>query len=292
MPPHPPEVTLACVILTAGGRERELERAVGSVLAQGGPPIEVVVVGNGVSVSGLPEGVDVLELAYNAGIPGGRNIGVQHTDAEVVLFLDDDGWLQSTRTAEHVRRAFGGEPRLGIVSFRIVDPASGGTQRRHVPRLWVGDPERSSRATTFLGGACAVRHAVFDDVGPLPGDFFYAHEETDFGWRALDAGWSIHYDAAVVMCHPATSPGRHAAYLRLNARNRVWLVRRRLPVVLAALHLVVWTVLTVLRLRRVAALRVWFGGLLEGLREPCGERRPIRWRTVARMTLLGRPPVV
>ncbi len=26
--------------------------------------------------------------------------------------------------------------------------------------------------------------------------------------------------------------------------------------------------------------------------EPCGRRRPMRWRTVARMTRLGRPPVI
>ena len=33
-------------------------------------------------------------------------------------------------------------------------------------------------------------------------------------------------------------------------------------------------------------------GLLEGMRTPCGGRRPLRWRTVLRMSLAGRPPVV
>jgi GT2 family glycosyltransferase len=146
--------------------------------------------------------------------------------------------------------------------------------------------------TTFLGGACAVRRRVFDTVGPWPDEFFYAHEETDLAWRALDAGWRIRYDAEVLMYHPATSPARHDTYLRMNARNRAWLVRRRLPAALGAMHLMVWGVLTVLRLRKVAPLRVWYAALREGLRSPCGERRPIRWRTAARMTLLGRPPVV
>ncbi|MGY4966456.1 glycosyltransferase family 2 protein, partial [Streptomyces sp. 900105245] len=35
-----------------------------------------------------------------------------------------------------------------------------------------------------------------------------------------------------------------------------------------------------------------FGGFVEGLREPAGERRPMRWRTVWRLTRLGRPPVI
>ena len=284
--------TLACVILTAGGRDTELGRAVASVLAQQGPPIDVVVVGNGSPVPGLADGARAVDLPDNLGIPGGRNVGVAQTDAEIVLLLDDDGWLPSRTVADHVRRLFDGEPRLGIVSFRIVDPDTGTTQRRHVPRLWVRDPGRSSSVTTFLGGACAVRRRVFETAGPLPDEFFYAHEETDLAWRAMDAGWRIRYDADVVMYHPATSPARHATYLRLNARNRVWLVRRRLPLVLGALHLAVWSVLTVARLRRLGPLRAWFAGFIEGLRTPCGERQPIRWRTAVRMTLLGRPPVV
>ena len=68
---------------------------------------------------------------------------------------------------------------------------TGTTQRRHVPRLRASDPLRSSRVTTFLGGANAVRTTVFQQVGLLPDEFFYAHEETDLAWRALDAGWMI-----------------------------------------------------------------------------------------------------
>ncbi|HWU57978.1 MAG TPA: glycosyltransferase family 2 protein, partial [Microbacteriaceae bacterium] len=40
------------------------------------------------------------------------------------------------------------------------------------------------------------------------------------------------------------------------------------------------------------ALRAWFGGWREGWRSDPGERRPLRWRTVGRMTAAGRPPVV
>ena len=76
-----------------------------------------------------------------------------------LLFLDDDGLLPGTDTAELCREAFAADPRLGIISFRIADPDTGVTQRRHVPRLRASDPMRSSRVTTFLGGANAVRTA-------------------------------------------------------------------------------------------------------------------------------------
>lgn len=148
---------------------------------------------------------------------------------------------------------------------------------------------RSSRVTTFLGGANAVRTQVFAEVGALPDAFFYAHEETDLAWRALDAGWMIDYRSDMVLYHPTTAPSRHAVYHRMVARNRVWLARRNLPAVLVPVYLGVWMLLTLLRRPSRPALKAWFGGFREGWATSCGPRRPMKWRTVWRLTRLGRP---
>ncbi|NEE38817.1 glycosyltransferase family 2 protein, partial [Streptomyces sp. SID7982] len=66
-------------------------------------------------------------------------------DVDALLFLDDDGLLPNQDTAELCRQAFEADPKLGIVTFRIADPDTGATQRRHVPRLRAADPMRSSR---------------------------------------------------------------------------------------------------------------------------------------------------
>ncbi|WP_199563679.1 MULTISPECIES: glycosyltransferase family 2 protein [unclassified Streptomyces] len=288
---------LGAVIITMGNRPAELRALLDSVAAQEGDRIEVVVVGNGSPVPDVPPGVRTVELPENLGIPGGRNVGIEAfgpsgADVDALLFLDDDGRLPLTDTAELCRKAFAEDPRLGIISFRIADPETGVTQRRHVPRLRAADPMRSSRVTTFLGGANAVRTRVLAEVGPLPGDFFYAHEETDLAWRALDAGWLIDYRADMVLHHPTTAPSRHAVYHRMVARNRVWLARRNLPAPLVPVYLGVWMLLTLLRRPSGEALKAWFGGFREGWRTPCGPRRPMKWRTVWRLTRLGRPPVI
>ncbi|MFF2650308.1 glycosyltransferase family 2 protein [Streptomyces sp. NPDC058045] len=283
-----------------GTRPDELRALLESVAAQEGDPVEVVVVGNGSPVPDVPDGVRTVELPENLGIPGGRNVGIaafrsatgDGYDADILLFLDDDGLLERHDTAELCRQAFTDDPHLGIVSFRIADPDTGVTQRRHVPRLRAADPMRSSRVTTFLGGANAVRTDVFAQVGDLPGDFFYAHEETDLAWRALDAGWLIDYRADMVLLHPTTAPSRHAVYHRMVARNRVWLARRNLPAPLVPVYLGVWLLLTLARRPSGPALRAWFGGFREGWTTSCGPRRPMRWRTVWRLTRLGRPPVI
>ncbi|MFI5770152.1 glycosyltransferase family 2 protein [Streptomyces sp. NPDC051658] len=288
---------LGAVVITMGNRPEELRALLDSVAVQDGDRIEVVVVGNGAPVPDVPAGVRSVELPENLGIPGGRNVGIEAfgpsgADVDALLFLDDDGLLPLTDTAELCRQAFEADPELGIISFRIADPDTGVTQRRHVPRLRASDPMRSSRVTTFLGGANAVRTKVIAEVGPLPGQFFYAHEETDLAWRALDAGWMIDYRADMVLNHPTTAPSRHAVYHRMVARNRVWLARRNLPAPLVPVYLGVWLLLTLLRKPSGPALKAWLGGFREGWSTPCGTRRPMKWRTVWRLTRLGRPPVI
>src|SRR5690606_18338898 len=261
---------ISCVVLTMGNRPAELRRAIDSVFEQRDADVDVIVVGNGADLPELPDGVATLRLPENVGIPEGRNQGVAATDGDIILFLDDDGWYRSPDLAKHVADRFAADPRLGALSFRIADPDGGPDQRRHVPRLRVGDPQRSSRVTTFLGGACAVRRTAFEAGGGLPGEFFYAHEETDLAWRILDAGYHIDYDAEAVMYHPAVAPTRHADFYRLNARNRVWLARRNLPWPLAAVYLADWVAITLLRGRSGPALRAWFTGFKEGWRPDAG----------------------
>ncbi|MFO7250730.1 MAG: glycosyltransferase [Actinomycetes bacterium] len=291
---------LSCVILTMGNRVAELNRAVESALNQADGDIEIVIVGNGADVppitAEIPPGskatIKTIRLPENVGIPEGRNRGVQECTGDVVLFLDDDGWYANSKVAAHIRERFATEPDLAVISLRVMDPDGGAGQRRHVPRLRAGDPARSSEVTTFLGGASAVRRSAFLQVGGLPEKFFYAHEETDLAWRLLGEGYRIEYDAETVMYHPQVPPTRHPDFYRLNARNRVWLARRNLPWVLAVPYLVNWIVLTLIRERSLSALKAWFKGFIEGLREPAGERRPMTWRTAWRMLRLGRPPIV
>ncbi|MGW4025849.1 glycosyltransferase family 2 protein, partial [Streptomyces sp. NPDC005009] len=139
---------VGAVIITMGNRPDELRALLDSVAKQDGDPVQAVVVGNGSPVPEVPEGVRTVELPENLGIPGGRNVGIEAfgpggTDVDILLFLDDDGLLAGHDTAELCRQAFAADPALGIISFRIADPETGVTQRRHVPRLRASDPMRS-----------------------------------------------------------------------------------------------------------------------------------------------------
>jgi GT2 family glycosyltransferase len=300
--------TFSVVLLTQGNRPKEFRRNVDHVRAQVLPPghdVEIVVVvqplsphqlsaadGSAPSPVEIPDGVTVVELPENLGIPGGRDVGWRATHGDLVVFLDDDGWLPEADSFARVLERFTADPRLGIIAFRIADPITGATARRHVPRLRTADPLRAGEVTAFLGGAWAMRREVLEQTGGLAARFFFAHEETDLAWKTLDRGWRIYYDPAAVLFHPTTSPARHAEYYRTNARNRVWLAKRNLPAPVGVTYLGVWIALTLARVHNPRALRTWFRGFAEGIRTDAGERRVMKWRTVWRMTRLGRPPVI
>ncbi|MFE2501972.1 glycosyltransferase family 2 protein [Streptomyces rubiginosohelvolus] len=291
-------------IVTMGDRPQAVEALLASVAMQDVRPTRLVIIGNGTalpdysSTTGLEDldgGVTTIELPENLGCPGGRNEGLRRLaeigDVDVVIELDDDGLLVDKDVFRRVRDHFAADDRLGIVGFRIADE-TGETQRRHVPRLRAGDPMRGGPVTAFLGGGHAFSMKMLAETGLWPAEFFFTHEETDLAWRALDAGWKVEYDPELLLQHPKTSPARHAVYYRMTARNRVWLARRNLPLPLVPAYLGTWTLLTLARTRDPKGLRAWAGGFVEGVRTPCGERRPMRWSTVWRMTRLGRPPVI
>lgn len=286
-------------VLTMGDRMPELLALLASVAKQDEPAARVVVVGNGTALPDLPEDVTVVELDENLGVSGGRNVAWRRLrdfgDVDVLVDLDDDGLLTEADVLRRIANLYeveaAAERRLGIVSFRIADE-TGETQRRHVPRLRAGDPMRRGLVTTFLGGGHALSMPMLEETGGWPDAFFFTHEETDLAWRAVDHGWDILYEPRLVLQHPKTSPARHAVYYRMTARNRVWLAKRHLPAPLVPVYLGVWVALTVARTRSVAGLRAWFEGFAEGVRTSAGPRRPMRWRTVWRLTRLGRPPVI
>jgi GT2 family glycosyltransferase len=275
-----------------GTRSQELSRALESLLSQQDVDLDVVVVGNGWQPEGLPAGVRGLGLTENRGIPAGRNAGAGVVAGDLLFFLDDDAWLPDPGFLAAVQQRFAQDPRLGLIQPRVVDPTGAATPGRWVPRLRVGDPGRPGPATTLWEGATAIRRAVFDSAGGWPEEFFYAHEGIDLVWRVWDAGYVAWYAGDLVVYHPVIDPLRHADFYRMNARNRVWLARRNLPLVLEPVYVGTWMGLTIARVREPEALRAWFAGLREGMRVTPTGRRPMRWSTVWTLTRAGRPPVV
>jgi GT2 family glycosyltransferase len=281
------------VVLTQGTRPDDLARGISSVLAQRGVTLDIVCVGNGWEPSGLPEQVRTLGLPVNLGIPAGRNRGVPLVTGDYLFFLDDDASIPDPDfllTAVNKLRA---DPSIGLIQPRVADPSGLTSPRRWVPRIRKGEATSSSNVFAVWEGAVVLPRRVFDATGGWAEPFFYAHEGIELAWRVWDQGLRAWYAGDLEAHHPVIQPTRHADYYRLNARNRVWLARRNLPAPLVPVYVGSWTAIQLVRwARNPAALRAWFAGWREGWATDCGQRRPLRFRTVWRMSLSGRPPIV
>jgi GT2 family glycosyltransferase len=282
---------IGCVVLTMGRRPAELGAAVGSLLSQRGVEVDVAVVGNGWAPVGLPEGVKTVALEANLGIPAGRNAGVGAVEGELLFFLDDDARLASPDALARVAARM--TPDVGLLQLRVAPSTPGVPPRDWVPRLRVGDPQRSSDVTGVWEGAVAIPRAVFDQVGGWPAQFRFAHEGIDLAWRVLDTGKRVVYAGDIAAMHPVyrTAPHDYSAYH--GARNRVWLARRHLPAPLGVLYVLGFVARTLpLLVRSRARIADAARGYRDGLRGPCGPRKPLHVKTLWRMTKAGRPPLI
>ncbi len=283
---------MGVVVLTQGGRPADLERGLTSLLSQRHVDLDIVVVGNGWEPADLPEGVRGHGLPGNLGIPAGRNAGVPLVGGDLLFFLDDDASLPRDDVLASMVAEFAEDPDLGLIQPRVVDADGRPAPRRWTPRLRVGDPARSIPAMSVWEGAVAIRRDAFDYAGGWPEPFWYAHEGIELAWRVWDGGFHVKYDGKIEVHHPAIEPTRHAEFYRFQARNRVWLARRNLPLPIGICYVLSWALVGGVRLRAREAVAETIRGYRLGLSLPCGERRPMRWRTVWRMLLAGHPPII
>jgi GT2 family glycosyltransferase len=276
-----------------------LQHAVESLLVQEGVDAQIVVVFNGHEPTPLPDGVAAVSLSEDLGIPAGRNAGAAHAPGELIFFLDDDAELTQPDALARVAHLFAAEPDIGLAQLRVRprerEREGGEGPRDWVPRLRAGSRARPGDVTLVWEGAVAMPRRVLDEVGGWPEHFRFIHEGVDLAWRVMDAGYRVYYAADLEVLHPlpVSAPSRHGYSRYYGARNRVWMARRHLPLPLGALYVATFALRTLpLLMRSPQDMRPALRGYRDGIRQPCGQRRKLRARTLLRMARAGRPPVI
>ena len=179
--PQPAESPLVSVIIPVLNGERFVAEAVGSILAQGHPALEIIIIDDG-STDGTEAAVRALpcEVHYfkqeNLGPAAARNRGIRDASGDYVAFLDvDDLWpahTLSTLLGELLR-----DPSLdlchGYSQVMDLDPATGTYEYR-------GNPKEAFPHSISLA---VYRKRVFDRVGLFDKTLLYG-EDTDWYNRA------------------------------------------------------------------------------------------------------------
>lgn len=225
----------ACVIVVAHRAGEALTHCLDALEGE-----DVIVVdngGGGPEIDAAAERVRVIP-SPNDGFGAGCNLGAQHADADVLVFLNPDTVAQPGAVAALARALE--DPGVGVVQarLRLLDEpellnSSGNVV--HVSGLaWPGgyrdraDELTAPREIPYASGAaCAVRATVFRELGGFTEELFLYQEDLELCWRARLHGLRIVVtpDADVL----------HAYVLaRADRRKEYFLERNRLVFLLTA----------------------------------------------------------
>ncbi|GBD32974.1 N-acetylglucosaminyl-diphospho-decaprenol L-rhamnosyltransferase [bacterium HR33] len=239
-----PDDTLVCVESLLGCSYRDL---LVLVVDNGSPPEDLDRLRRA-----LPAGVELLETGRNLGFSGGNNVGIRRAlcaGADFVLLINNDAWVERD-TVGVLLEAACREPRVGIVSGKILEASDTGPTRRvwYAGGSWVpwkasayhrgmGEPDRGQYDTpgdTEFAPGCLwlVPARVLSEVGLLDEEFFLYTEDLDFCLRVRRAGYRVYYEPRARCYHKISRShwtDRSAASPTLNYysnRNRFFIARR------------------------------------------------------------------
>lgn len=173
----------------------------------------------------------------NLGFSTACNIGLRARPADFYLLLNPDCMVTDGAIAaclDFLER----EPRAGIVGCRVENP-DGSLQlacRRSIPTPSVAlfrllglsrlfprsrrfgrynftylSDQTSHEVEAVSGSFLMFRSAVLEQIGGLDEEFFLYGEDLDFCYRALKAGWKVHYFAGARVTHHKRQSSRQNA---------------------------------------------------------------------------------
>ena len=275
------------VILITYNREKAIVRTLEKLREQCGTVNRIIVVDNASTdgtrsvVEGFSAGIPNLKIVSsgsNLGVSGGRNLGIRESEAEAMVFLDDDADFASPGFAERIKEGFARDPKIGAIACKVVDGATGRVRPNEIPhrnktRL---DPSRESDVAYFIGAGHAIRRSALKDVIAYPEGFFYSQEEIFLSYRIIKAGYRIVYFPDLEVLHWQAQTGRVVPRAKwvLLLRNTLLVNYAFLPWPLFTLSIPVWTLKVLIR-----------GGARAAISGLAGFRRALGARMVARQAL-------
>jgi len=188
-----------------------------------------------ISQTRLP--IDYIVNDKNPGVAGGRNLLIQKAKFPHLLVLDDDVVFADKSAIEKIAHLFSKEQYVqhntAIITLNIYYHATGERQRNALPHKQYEAYKDKDWFLTyyFTGAAHLMKRELFDTTGYYPEDFFYGVEEYDLSFRAMDAGYTIAYDAEVKVLHKESPQGRlpNKTKLAMLWRNKCIVAYKYLP---------------------------------------------------------------
>jgi glycosyltransferase involved in cell wall biosynthesis len=230
------------LVVATVGRSDELGSFLDSVEAQGYERLRVIVVDQNederVTEIVHGRGLELVHARSPRGLSRARNAGLEHVEAELVAFPDDD-CVYPPGLLDRIAERFG-DPGLDGLTGRGEDVDGRSSTSWKTDRATLTDDNLWNRAisfTIFLRREVVQRVGAFDErLGLGSPDPWSSGEEIDYLIRAVRGGARVEYDPSLVVRHPVrgddarvgTRDGASVGYLLRKHRYPAQVVARML----------------------------------------------------------------
>ena len=222
---HEAQPRVCVVVLNYNGR-RHLEYCLPSIRDTAYESLRVIVVDNASSDDSLdyvrrefPE-MTRLSSPRNLGWAGGNNLGIDEAlrqDAEYVVLANNDIRVDPRWVAAAVEVAQG-DPRIGIVGFRVLEPAEPGDTTAFDRAVAEWTNLEYADTPIVDGMAMCIRADALARIGPIDEDFFAYAEDNDLVLRFLGGRLSRRTDQRAGLAPCARDFWNSVSYGRLRCK--------------------------------------------------------------------------
>ncbi|MEY2513509.1 MAG: hypothetical protein QOJ89_867 [bacterium] len=198
-----------------------LLETVRSILAGERVPAELVVADQSTGPRAtLPDGgdVDIVHLQLSSvGLSRARNEAIAAARHDLLVFTDDDVLVERDWLGRLVDALVAAPPRTAVTGTVLPGSTSGhvpSVTHRTQPEVFSGRPF----ADPLFPNNMALRRQAFEEIGLFDerlgaGADFASAEDSDFGFRLLEAGYEIAFVPGAVLYHRGVRRGRQLAAL-------------------------------------------------------------------------------
>ncbi len=273
------EIPVSIIILTYN-RPWLIESQLASLSQIKYPQLEVIVVDNNSDLP-LTDIIDkypfsrLLHMYDNIGIAG-RNRGIEESNGNIVITLDDDVSGINDDDIYCLKDIFR-NPVIGAVCFRVIDEKTGETVNWCHHRKQEDYCNKDFITDEITEGAVAFRKSTLMQSGLYPEDFFISHEGPDLAFRIMNCGFKVIYNPKITVRHSHDNSGRQDwRRYYYDTRNLIWLVFRNYPVMRGIKLLTIGLGSMLIYSLRDGYSRFWIKGVMDGIK---GSRDMLNRRT-------------
>lgn len=241
-------------------REEKINRLLNSIKSQINPSEhEVILIQESnlpINLPKLPIKVRPIIVPEKQGIPFNRNQGIKNAQGNIIIFIDDDCWVQEKWISSLLIPLEDNQNLMAVTSGTKIPPSNflgncisalgfPGGGSLGFEKMWKVSSEGFTNH--IAAGNCALRRSIFDRIGWFDETMKYGAEDAEFSFRLGQAGIPIKYVAGAYAFHEARTTWNSFLHWQLRRGKANYYFKKKVSKVKPFLKLRVWSAANVVK---------------------------------------------